>query len=372
MQAQAPNSPSADANQLILPAEKEATPERFLTDVIADKWRAISPVRFLIADSDVLEEYGVQKTAQRVYSNGVSQYKLAVFGTVSQAGAYGLCSFQWLPNREVANFHASRYCVNIHKLATESNETDKEFLVAVKNSFAGLSSRTPALIEKLPEGQSISPVFLYGAKILARYKQFDFLKDTLSFIGGTEVAITRYPNGNGQMDLLLAEFQTPQLATDGLAALQAQYDSLPQAEKDQRLIKRIGNYIAVANNIQDRPAAENLVKQIKYEMKVYWEGRKYSDIPLEYRGLDQVALAEASQTASVLLRAFYWIGIMLLTTIGLGVISGSLFFYWRRYQRRKLGQEDLFSDAGGSVRLNLDDYLLEAGTEKQKLLKKAD
>ena len=154
--------------------------------------------------------------------------------------------------------------------------------------------------------------------------------------------------------------------------MQAQHEAAPQAEKEQRIVKRIGNYVVVANHIQDRAAAESLIKQIKYEMKIYWEGKKYSDIPLEYRAPDKTALAEAAETASVLLRAFYWIGIMVVSTVALGILSGGGYFYWRRYQRRKLGQENLFSDAGGTVRLNLDDYLLEAGTEKKKLTGKVE
>jgi hypothetical protein len=49
---------------------------------------------------------------------------------------------------------------------------------------------------------------------------------------------------------------------------------------------------------------------------------------------------------------------MLLSAILIGIIAGGSLFYWNRYRRRKLGLDDLFSDAGGTVRLNLDDYLL--------------
>ena len=124
------------------------------------------------------------------------------------------------------------------------------------------------------------------------------------------------------------------------------------------MLKRVGNYVVIAINVQDRGSAQNIVGQIKYEVKVHWAGRKLSDIPLEFRPPDPVALEEARRTVQVLLRSFYWIGAMLLSAILLGIIAGSSLFYWNRYRRRKLGLDNLFSDVGGSLRLNLDDYLL--------------
>jgi len=67
-----------------------------------------------------------------------------------------------------------------------------------------------------------------------------------------------------------------------------------------------------------------------------------------------------------LIRTFYWIGVMLTSAIVLGVVAGGLFFYWKRYRRRKLGLDDLFSDAGGTVRLNLDEYLLTTSEQPIK------
>jgi hypothetical protein len=352
------------------PSETPASPEKFLPDNFGEKWRAVGAIKTAAAESlgktphaEAMLEYGLQKIAARTYSNGQKKYTVEILGARFHPGAYGIHTFiQHQAAGPIFSHQAGRYVARVIE-----TDPDAELTSAIKNAFAEVTSRLPALPEHLPAVESLnkSALYLYGPKALAESSAFGFLKQTLSFAGGTEVAIAEYPNGNDKMHLLLAEFQTPQLATDGLAALQTQYESAP--DKEKMLVKRIGNYVAVAKNIQDRPAAESLVKQIKYEMKVYWEGKKFSDIPLEYRPADSTAFAEAAQTAQVLLRAFYWIGIMLVSTIALGIMTGSGFFYWRRYQRRKLGQDDLFSDAGGNVQLNLEAYMLEFEKQRKRL-----
>jgi hypothetical protein len=151
------------------------------------------------------------------------------------------------------------------------------------------------------------------------------------------------------------------LASDGHKSAAKYLDSLNQNEKATRIFKRVGNYLVHAINIKDTTEAENLIGQIKYEYKVYWEGRRLSDIPLDFRPPDPAAIEEGKRTLMVMIRSFYWIGILMASSLLLGLIAGGTFFYWRRYRRRKLGLDDLFSDAGESIRLNLEDYLLQPG-----------
>src|SRR5262249_15805875 len=129
-------------------------------------------------------------------------------------------------------------------------------------------------------------------------------------------------------------------------------------------------YVIEAVNIEDIAAAKNIISQIKYTPRIYWEGRKPSDIPLEFRPADPAAIEEAFQTANVVIRTFYWIGVMLTSAIVLGIVAGGSFFYWKRYRRRKRGLDNLFCDAGGTIRLNLDDYLLASSDQPVKKIGK--
>jgi hypothetical protein len=167
---------------------------------------------------------------------------------------------------------------------------------------------------------------------------------------------------------MIIEYHTPQTAADGHKSATKYIDSLSQNEKGSRILKKVGNYIVHAINVRNTDEAGSLIGQIKYDYKVYWEGKKLSDIPIDFRPPDPVAIEEANRTLMIMVRSFYWVGALLTGSILLGLLAGGTFFYWRRYRRRKLGLDDLFSDAGGAVRLNLDDYLLQPGQPAIKQL----
>jgi hypothetical protein len=179
------------------------------------------------------------------------------------------------------------------------------------------------------------------------------------------------------MNLIIVEYYAPQSAAEGEARIRDHFSALPQTEKGRLILKRVGNYVVAMSNVQDMPAAQNIVGQIKYQKKIYWAGRKFTDIPLEFRPPDPLAVEDMTRTVKTLVRSFYWTGIVLLSALILGFAVGVSLFQWKRYRRRKLGLDDMFSDAGGTLRLNLDDYLLPdnsqvgRGGEGEKLTRRS-
>lgn len=346
---------------IITTAAKQMLPEKLSKD-----WRALGPARTLNAeasslspDVDVCAEYELLTGTVRNYTDGKSKLTVEVFEMRFASGAYGLFTFNRgikTPNQH--EFYQGRYFIRITN-DVSSVFVNNSFVEAIKSVIPD-DGELPVLPSHLPEQSKIvgTERYLVGPIALARLANFGDLKNVVDFTGGAEAVTADYQNGSGTMSLLIVEYHTPQLATDGYARFQQYFDGLRQTEKDRRLLSRIGNYVVEAVGIQDRAAAESVVGQIKYAPKVYWEGRKMRNIPLESRPPDPAAIAEANQTAQVIIRALYWIGVMLIGTIGLGVVTGGTYFYWRRYRRRKLGLDDLFSDAGGTVSLNLSDYLL--------------
>jgi hypothetical protein len=107
-------------------------------------------------------------------------------------------------------------------------------------------------------------------------------------------------------------------------------------------------------------------------VRVSWEGKDASSIPVRFRPPDPVALREAIQTGQFIIAAFYWIGVLVVGAVATGIFVGGAFFYWRRAQRRKLGLDEAFSDAGGMTRLNLDEYMLSGSDSSSKLLSKGE
>jgi hypothetical protein len=76
--------------------------------------------------------------------------------------------------------------------------------------------------------------------------------------------------------------------------------------------------------------------------------------------------AEAAKTAQMLISVFSIIGIALMVALTGGVGIGLLKFYIRR---RRMGDFESFTDAGGMVRLNLDGLALPESPSSRKLLK---
>lgn len=350
-----------------------------LPDRLGARWQAVGPAQVFdtrrlssLPDADAHKEYGLQRMISRIYADGRIRTSVEVFETNFISNAYGLFTFNrghLPPNSQ--EFYESCYVI---RTSSDGNaQLDRSIFEAIKPNLIGGEGQLPSLPLHLPEAGKIagSEKYIVGPAALTKLKNFSELKNAINFGAGVEIATSEYNSGSGQMSLMIIEYQTPQLASDVHAQIQSYFDTLPQIEKDRRILKRVGNYVVAAVNIQDMPAAQNIVGQIKYQTRIYWAGRKLSDIPLEYRPPDPLEIEEAVRTTQILLRSFYWMGAMLLSALFLGLVAGGLLFGWNLYRRRKLGLDNMFSDAGGSIRLNLDDYLL-SDDPKIKQIDKGD
>jgi hypothetical protein len=348
-------------------AQGQSNDKELLPDRLGENWQAVNPARVLdggrlssLADADVLREYGLQRVISRVYTDGKIKSSVEVFELNLIPTAYGLFTFNrgQLPPKS-REFHQGRYVVRVSSTAANTNP-DQQIFEALKPNLTGGEGELPSLPLHLPEADKIadSEKYIVGPAAFARLKTFSELKDAIKFEDGVEVTTADYRNGGGQMGLIIVEFFTPQLASDGHARIQDLFNALPQSEKERRILKRVGNYVVAMSPVQDMTAAQNIAGQIKYQKKIFWAGKKFTDIPLAFRPADPLATEEGMRTVQIMVRSFYWMGAMILSALLIGLFAGISLFRWKRYRRRKLGTDDLFSDAGGTVRLNLDDYLL--------------
>ena len=280
-------------------------------------------------------------------------------------GAYGLFTFNrgQLPQNS-REWRQDRYVVRVSGREADA-DSDRQMFEAIKPVLVGGEGELPPLPLHLPEADKVadSEKYVVGPAALARLKNFSGLKDAIGFGVGAEVTTADYRSGGGQMNLIIVEYYAPQSAAEGEPRIRDHFNSLPQTEKDRLILKRIGNYVIAMSNIQDMTAAQNIVGQIKYQKKIYWAGRKFTDIPLEFRPDDPLAVEDMTRTVKTMVRSFYWTGIAILSALLIGGAVGFSLFQWKRYRRRKLGLDDMFSDAGGTLRLNLDDYLLSDDTQ---------
>jgi hypothetical protein len=351
------------------------TPSRLPT-IVANKWKVSPGIRTLkdteyeaLPDGDIGLEYGLNSIMTANYTDGKDNYIVEIFSMHFPSSAYGFFTFlQSKAAKGHYQFWVGKQLIRV-RCERNSSPISTEFLRGMTEYFEGPDSILPPLIKHLPEMNKIAKgeVYLVGPKALAKHLHFSFLKDVINFESGTEAITAEYQQIDNPLRLLILEFHTPQLATDGYAKINELKTTLSEPALSQTIVKRIGNYVAVATSVKDVKIAESIFGEIKYTAVVHWEGKTYRSIPLEYRPPDAAALEEASETALVLLRTFYWIGFMLALAAIFGLCAGSGFFYWRRYQRQKAGFEDLFSDAGGTIQLHLVD---NSEQEKRKLLSK--
>jgi len=353
-------------------AAQPADNSKLLPPSIGENWRAVGSEKKLNPDewailpnADVYAEYGLQILANRSYTDGERKINLEVFEMKFASGAYGLYTYNqgsFGANRR--EIYSGRYLFSI---STDKDDLtganiDQTLIEYLKKLPLDTAGEHPYLQLHLPEENKIegSERYLFGPIVLSQLKNFVHLKDQINFMGGTEVVTADYRNGAGRMNLLIIEYHTPQSATEGLAKVTAQSNSLPQEEKDRQIIKRIGNYVVNAVNIQDLNAAQKTVSQIKYTKKLIWEGTKYTDIPLQFRPPDPAAVMEAKRTIYIVVRSLYTVALLMTGTIFMGVIVGTSYFYLRRYRRRKLGLDEIFGDSSIRLNLDLDDYLLDS------------
>lgn len=223
----------------------------------------------------------------------------------------------------------------------------------------------PVLVKHLPEWESareravyaVTSAGLRDAAAAGIGEATVVALDAVDFSGGTEAVVAAY----GSMQLVLVEYTTPQLATaadvrilERLKQLGASGQPRPSA------YKRVGNYSVFVFNAPDEATAAQLIEQVNYEKVVQWLG-------LNPRMLERAQREYTQTTGGVILTVVKSTGLSLLICLGIGALFGALIFRRRRAQQ---SQTDAYSDAGGMLRLNLDEMTPQ--TDGTRLLSKSD
>lgn len=166
--------------------------------------------------------------------------------------------------------------------------------------------------------------------------------DAFDFDAGVEAVTAQYEAGR----LVIVEFPTPQHSVDADARINeriAQFKAAGQPVPSS--YKRVGNYSVFVFDAPDSAAADNLLSQVKYEKDVRWLGRNPH--------ADEIAIrAYTSTMGGVILSTLITTGLAILLCLGVGGLIGGLVFLHRRSQQ---AAQEVFTDAGGMVRLNIED-----------------
>jgi len=229
----------------------------------------------------------------------------------------------------------------------------KEVAQTLSNTLDKGEGDIPALVKHLPEPEVTqkNAVFLNSITTLP----FDYpVLNAVQPEGNADAVLGTY----GSSKILIIEFNTPQLATDNDQRIISRIHELWKlGQPAPTAYRRVGNYSVFVFDAPDEATAKQLIDQVKYEQVVQWLGEN----PNIYKEAQKRYI---NTTLGVLVAVLKASGYALITCLGLGGLLGGLLFSYRRSQQR---EASAYSDAGGMLRLNLDELTPE--TDPARLLR---
>ncbi|HKO99954.1 MAG TPA: DUF6599 family protein [Pyrinomonadaceae bacterium] len=227
-----------------------------------------------------------------------------------------------------------------------ASQTDQAF-TALGKEFATTidpgEGDIPVLIKHLPNWESIQDRVLFALNtetLKAAISQPAL--DAVTLDGGAEAAVADYDGAK----MVLIEFNTPQIASDNDQRINAKLAELRnQGQPLPTVYRRVGNYAVFVFDAPSEEVANQLVGQVKYQQMVQWLGEN----PYRY---DRAVREFADTTLGVFVNVVKASGLVILGSLAIGGLLGAVLFSRRRAQQRAVSA---YSDAGGMLRLNLDE-----------------
>ena len=326
-----------------------------------------------ILETAAAEDYGVASDARRVYTSADGKtVDVYLIQTGSEAAAYSLFTrvVKSSPAADVKlgdvgtasvsgerriTFAKGRAFVDVSDFGGQpvGRETLTDFARAFAATLGGGENGLPVLVSHLPDWESHYEWAGYAVTLPALREAVGNrpVLDAVTFDGGAEAVVSNY----GEARLVVVEFPTPQHAFDADAAITRRIAELSAAGQPvPSSYKRVGNYSVFVFDAPDSAAAEKLLSGVKYEKDVRWLGRN----PHE----DEVVMrAYTNKMGGVILTTLITTGlaILLCLTVG-GVIGGAIFLS----RRARHAAQEIYSDAGGMLRLNIEDLNTPPPTTK--------
>jgi len=258
--------------------------------------------------------------------------------------------------RQVAFFKGKSF-VRVSLADVHLKQPDKAFELA--RLFAGQidkgDSDIPVLVKHLPDWQQGQKhaVYLSSFRSLEGIFANQPVLTAVSADGDADAVVSNY----GSSELLIVEFNTPQLAGENDQRIIARIQELwKQGDPAPSAYRRVGNYSVFVFNAANEQSAKELIDQVKYEQVVQWLGENPNI-------LKEAERRYVETTLGVFLAVVKASGVAALACFAVGGLLGALLFIRRRAQQRTV---EAFSDAGGMLRLNIDE--LTPQTDPAKLL----
>ncbi len=247
--------------------------------------------------------------------------------------------------------------LNFVRISDVENSTNSEKLITIARLFSDRlesgEGDLPVLVKHVPNWEQVqdSAIYLAGFRSLKSVVPNQPILDAVTSEGDADAVVTNQGNSR----LVLIEFNTPQLAGDNdRAILQKIQELRSQGRPVPSAYRRVGNYSVFVFNAPSEQAANQLIDQVRYEQMVQWLG----DNP--YR-LEKLQREYYQTTAGVFLSVVKASGLSAIFCLAVGGLFGAILFTRRRTQQQTT---EAFSDAGGMLRLNLDELTPQGDPSK--------
>ncbi|MEP6743757.1 MAG: DUF6599 family protein [bacterium] len=234
---------------------------------------------------------------------------------------------------------------------SRENEINK-LATAVAAQLDSGENDIPVLVKHLPNWETVQPraAYIVSLQALKNLLPQQHALDVISFEGGAEGVLAHYDSGT----LLIVEFNTATIAKDNDWNIRNKINEIRSPNQPgtatPSAYRRVGNYSVFVFDAPSEQVANELIDQVKYQQVVQWLG----DDPYAY----QRATREFTETTlGVFVSVVKASGLALVTCLAVGGFFGALLFSRRRAKQRNV---EAYSDAGGMMRLNLDEMTPES------------
>jgi hypothetical protein len=232
------------------------------------------------------QEYGFVSGEQAAYSRASEKLQVTLYRMKDPSGAYGLYSYLRSPDmlraditghsamsRERALVLDGNLVLDIHGADLQRSGKDLNALVASINPKAE-QGPLPALSDHLPTKGFIdrSDKYILGPQTLNQFFPVT-TNDWLGFDTGAEAEVARYHLDGRELNLLIADFPTPQTAQKKLTQLQQDYHvNAPSSDPNGSPIfaRRSITLLAIVSGARTREEANKVLDQIQSGTEVTW------------------------------------------------------------------------------------------------------
>jgi hypothetical protein len=233
-----------------------------------------------------MQEYGFVSAEEGAYSLGKDQLQVTLYRMKDPSGAYGWYSYLRspdMPHATVTDHSAmsrERALVLMGNLVLDIRGGDLPAHVADLNVLATAVSPKaqqgplPTISEHLPEKGFIdrSDKYILGPVTLNQFFPVS-QNDWLGFSSGAEAEVARYHVDGRELNLLIADFPTPQTAQKKLLELQKDYhvnESNTDPHGSPVFARRSVTLLAIVFGARDQAEADKLLSAVQSGTEVTW------------------------------------------------------------------------------------------------------